>query len=762
MPSRQAVVSHALFYLKLGFHVLPGHAVVAGRCTCGGGCKEGKEGKHSGPGWQSAGLHVYDVREGAGDDELEDHIGQSFSAHHGGLVYNLFHDLGRSLHRQRRLVVLDVDVKNGSQGEPSLVRLMGEVELPRTLTVVTPSGGRHHYFSLPDKVGPTRQTSPAYPGLELLRGSRCVPLPPSETLLGAYRQDDAFQDIAEAPEALLNLFKEKAGPVLPADYVDKIKRGNRNNASLELALAFKRVGLHPDVAKAHIKQLLEVDDRADPFSDGEIASVVRWAYDRPDDQVPISGAKFDMVGYLASHLTDRMAYLDGRWHVYDHGVWQQDEGEGRVYGHVTDAVRRMVERAREDFPVDVNDVDQRLRNEEVIERYQKYQDSHAMSGNQKKVLADLGSRLFVERDRLNFRLSTVNVPGSAVNLRTLEVGRPDPHDLFTIQTTGTYEPGYRTQFVDELVRGIFGEFADDMMALMGSTLYRDIISRRFYVIIGPPASGKSTFFELAKRAMGGYATEWRRGNILKTTAGQNDNHDSLYKLADKSVVFINEVSSKHRIDCALIKSIVGNTYIQTRPIREREQMVRIGARIIMVGNELPIFDDGDEAIEDRGRVIYAPGIRGRRDPKYMNRVASMDASVMSDLRAFLSWAIDAGHRWYESYLEGDDESFFSEGFLHGLEAEKTADSPADIFFANNLTAEEGSVVLTEDISMQYNRWAESNGYKSMHSQAFGSVLAAYVKKNIPGAYRAKTQGNTKRCYRNVILKKASAPPEDRF
>lgn len=45
------------------------------------------------------------------------------------------------------LFVLDVDNKNGKNGSTTLAALeAAHGELPKTLTVVTPSGGRHHYF----------------------------------------------------------------------------------------------------------------------------------------------------------------------------------------------------------------------------------------------------------------------------------------------------------------------------------------------------------------------------------------------------------------------------------------------------------------------------------------------------------------------------------------------------------------------------------------------------------------------------------------
>ncbi len=97
---------------------------------------------------------------------------------------------GELLPNGQRLIIVDVDCKNDKAGLESWVRLQGDFQLPRTCSVITPSGGQHYYFSVPadtplsniarllDKVG--------YPGIDLIGSGLYVLAPPSRINRGDY------------------------------------------------------------------------------------------------------------------------------------------------------------------------------------------------------------------------------------------------------------------------------------------------------------------------------------------------------------------------------------------------------------------------------------------------------------------------------------------------------------------------------------------------------------------------------------------------
>ena len=94
--------------------------------------------------------------------------------------------------------VIDLDKHNGTDGEEAFAEWEDSIgkHLPATLTVITPSGGKHLYFSglAPyDKLG-------FLPGVDIICNKRYVVAPGSKTEKGAYGIRDTFIGIQELPQ----------------------------------------------------------------------------------------------------------------------------------------------------------------------------------------------------------------------------------------------------------------------------------------------------------------------------------------------------------------------------------------------------------------------------------------------------------------------------------------------------------------------------------------------------------------------------------
>lgn len=126
----------------------------------------------------------------------------------------------------RGLIVLDVDVRSG--GFESLAKLEAEHWLPKTLTTITPTGGRHLFFKLPDgHPGAGNSAGKLGPGLDVKSGDAgYVVAPGSEVPAGRYRFE-ADVPIADAPEWLVQKLgeftpRERSVPVNVSDAPDDV------------------------------------------------------------------------------------------------------------------------------------------------------------------------------------------------------------------------------------------------------------------------------------------------------------------------------------------------------------------------------------------------------------------------------------------------------------------------------------------------------------------------------------------------------------
>jgi hypothetical protein len=178
-----------------------------------------------------------------------------------------------------RLVVLDVD---GDDGNESLRRLEAEhVQLPRTLSVVTPRGGAHLYFRHPGAT--VRNSAGALGhGLDVRGDGGYVIAPPSTGPNGRRYEPDERAPIAGMPGWLRQLLAgADAGGARPRTCVsewgvgivrDGLPEGERNTGLARLVghLLARDVNAHLVAEIAHL-----VNARARPPLDaGEVDRVV--------------------------------------------------------------------------------------------------------------------------------------------------------------------------------------------------------------------------------------------------------------------------------------------------------------------------------------------------------------------------------------------------------------------------------------------------------------------------------------------------------
>ncbi len=103
----------------------------------------------------------------ASSDEAE--IRQLFAIKHTGI--------GLACGKISGVTVLDVDVKNGSNGFETLKN--AGIELPNTPITITPTGGRHYFFKYTDKLKNMVSILGEKSGLDIRNDGGYVILPPS-------------------------------------------------------------------------------------------------------------------------------------------------------------------------------------------------------------------------------------------------------------------------------------------------------------------------------------------------------------------------------------------------------------------------------------------------------------------------------------------------------------------------------------------------------------------------------------------------------
>ena len=155
--------------------------------------------------------------------------------------------------------------------------------------------------------------------------------------------------------------------------------------------------------------------------------------------------------------------------------------------------------------------------------------------------------------------------------------------------------------------------------------------RRIYVLIGPPAGGKSTIVNVLMRVLGDYAGELGMGAVAaKAVQEARGLTPEAATLAEKRIVTISEPSAP--LSAAVLKRTSGGDAVKRRRLYQDEEESLATATLFIVGNDghlgrLPLED---AALMDRVRVLRMDAIPdGERDP-------DLEAQIMADPDALKS------------------------------------------------------------------------------------------------------------------------------
>lgn len=184
--------------------------------------------------------------------------------------------------------VLDID---GEEGERSLAELVEQNgELPETVTVETPRGGRHLYFRIPEGIEVHNSASRIGPKLDIRGDGGYVVAPPSRLPNGRYVWilSPNTTGVAQAPGWLLELIEAPQPPVAAVSD-GEVGVGERNQTLASRAGTLRRGGFSSQAIKA---ALLVENQRIcnPPLPRGEVEriakSISRYAPENGENLAP--------------------------------------------------------------------------------------------------------------------------------------------------------------------------------------------------------------------------------------------------------------------------------------------------------------------------------------------------------------------------------------------------------------------------------------------------------------------------------------------
>ena len=223
--------------------------------------------------------------------------------------------------------VLDVD-QHGEDGEESLLRLRAGRDMPDTMEAMTPSGGRHIYFQLPEGADIRNSAGKLGPGLDVRGEGGYVIVPPSAANGHAYQWEGSSDPgegvrATQAPAWLFALLSAPPKAESPPAGSEAIPEGRRNEVLFRLGRSLRAKGL----TEAGVLAALRAENAArcnPPLPETEIQRVAKSAATYQAGEIP--EAPEACFPFLLAHELDEAEHTAFRIEG-----WLEESGIGLLY-----------------------------------------------------------------------------------------------------------------------------------------------------------------------------------------------------------------------------------------------------------------------------------------------------------------------------------------------------------------------------------------------------------------------------------------------
>lgn len=581
--------------------------------------------------------------------------------------------------------VVDIDVKNGAQGDKSFWHLIETYgETPVTLTIDTPTGGKHYYFRMTKHV-PTIIGAGKFGGIDIKSDNGYVVIPPSIVDGKAY-EVCLEEEIAECPDWLYdNLIKphikgevsegfnkdsdtstpeetrkisEEFQHQLSERFLEKYSslayNGERNKTLLEMLCQMRDNGVPKEVAKIYALKFQEA--MRDPeFTKAETLKTLGSCYSRSARQPSISTDKleleqdakelpelcsFDQEGvahYITKHYSDRLKYIvEKGWAFYGNGYWDIDSGEKNAFFLVAKVLRAL-----------------KIKYAEKNIKKGLFDCSHS---NVNCIIKFMQSYMSVHIGAFDAHPYLINCRETTLDLRTLQKYPHNSEHLFTYKLNVEFDTSSDMEVWIKFLRETLenpdlcenGITQLELLQLsLGYSITADSSEETMFYVFGETRSGKGTLMNTINKILGPLSGNVNTSVLCQSRYGSVDTQNfHLAKLKSCRYVVASETDKDTSFDAGKIKSITGNDPI-TCSYKFKDPFDYVPHYKIWVAsnNELTL-DTTDDAVWGRVRVFRFPY------SKLKNADINLKDKLMEKADGIFTWICYGARAWYGMKIRG--------------------------------------------------------------------------------------------------------------
>lgn len=410
-------------------------------------------------------------------------------------------------------------------------------------------------------------------------------------------------------------------------------------------------------------------------------------------------------GDVLRHCSDR-----GRWYAWNGHVWAEC---ARAAG----PAREYAKQVARSLPADERkDIDHKKRSLSAI----------GISAMLTQAASD--ERVSVAYNQLDAHPWELNTPGGIVDLRTGQLGPPDPTRLHTRSTTCTPDPHADRSTWLRFLDTTFGgdqQLIGYLQRLVGYSAVGVVGAHVLPYCHGSGGNGKGVFLETAVKVLGGYATTAPAGFLMAKTHAAHETE--IARLAGARMVLCSEVNDEDRFDEARVKLLTGGDTLTARFMQQDHFTFTPTHQLWAMGNHQPHVRAGGRSFWRRLRLI-----------PFQHEVPADEVidglqDILADEHgpAVLAWIVEGAVAYHRHGLQEPD-------VVKAATGEYANDQDTVARFLEEMCIIGGGDHVTIKVAAvrtAYENWCHETGDEPVSAKAFGLALrrAGIDSKRTPSA-----------------------------
>lgn len=670
-------------YLERGWRIFPCHSIIDGRCSCGQrNCSS--PGKH--PRTRNG------VRDASLDPKVVNRWWKTWPSANIGLACG----------KASNIVVIDIDGHaNPALDEYESVRKDGP--LPVSLRAKTGGGGYHLFFSYPAAPVPNRVRW--LEGVDVRSDGGYVILAPGTHISGKqYEWLNESHPIAELPLDVAsdiahrtqdhNLFDVTTAETF---LLEGIPEGQRDDVLFRWACRLRRqLSSDSDGGRAAVTQLILAAAQQSGFPRDEALLKVEQAYrqDHSDNGLTTLQEPLTDVGnrnrFLHLHGDDVLYVPEAGWLNWTDEGWRYVETE-RIMPLIED-VPELIQKEAEELSEE-KQKNLRIKHARKSQSLAALRNIEGMARHSPKLLRSI--------DDFDQNLTDLACANGIVDLTTGKL-RPYSRKELTTMSTGVYfDSSAKSQlwedFLEESTQGD-KELQEYLQLAAGYTATGLNNQECFFVISGPPASGKSTYVDGLMAALGGYALTTQSDTFMYRR-GHGTPDTELARFPGVRKVSVSEIRENDSFNEALIKQVTGGDQVSARFLYKMAFNYTPQFKLWIATNHDPSSMD-NAMLRRIKRIQFSHSVPPElRDPRLKEAIRT------TERMAILAWIVE-GARKYLSLGRLEEPA----SVVAAVQDYHASQDIFGMFVAECLRSYEGQNSYLTEVYAHWRIWALDHGH----------------------------------------------------